>query len=57
MSLMHLIENYFLVNLRRRFFFVFEKIFIKNRLFDQIFEISQGVLEPVLANLYEELER
>ena len=57
MFLSFLVENFFLVILRRRIFFVYEKFSKKNRFFGQIFEILQAVQNPDLATAYEELER
>jgi hypothetical protein len=57
MFLTHLVENFFLVILRPRIFFVYEKFSKKNRFFGQIFEILQAVQNPDLATAYEELKR
>jgi hypothetical protein len=40
-----------------RIFFVYENFSKKNRFFDQIFKILQGVQNPDLETPYEELER
>ena len=56
MCLSYLVENFFLVILRRTIFFVLQKFFKKNWFFGQFFVILQVVWNPVLAKPYEVLE-
>jgi hypothetical protein len=49
-------REFFVVILRPRVFFVYEKVSKKNLFFGQIFEVLQVVLNPVLAKPYEVLE-